>query len=393
MAGRTYNIPGHDVFVTETTDQREFIIPGTGVFINETSTAGAGEIVEADLASAGAGALSLASLALFVGVLSSVGAATPTLVSGKTARVDISSAGVGAFGVNSGALSSTILASAGVGVFSPVVETPPSETTLTISGVATPTLTGAGRFDSVVTTAGTGAFNVFGGNGVDTSFTISGVGALNGVGGLAIQGALSSAGVGALSFVSDVSATATSLDIQGVSLFVGTSGKLAQATLNIQSTGLFGAVAPQQLTPLSYEPIERRDVRLPKLPTNVTPEKWIDIATREFDRFFHDLHYYFAGASFVSGVHTEVVAEGFTLTPETSVIFVMSDGAVASDPVTAIKSISDVPRVFIVVNVGLFPVTIKDEANTVFGGTDVVLPPGKITLFVYTGASWVGNAI
>lgn len=137
------------------------------------------------------------------------------------------------------------------------------------------------------------------------------------------------------------------------------------------------------------------DVKLPKLPSEtVEPSKWIKDAKPEFDRFFKDLYFFLSFRTFINGGHTEhYTGDGFTVTPETSIIFLTSTIPVTSDAVIAIKSVSDIPRILILVNTSIHVITIKNGANTMLGAGDVALQPGQLMFLVYTGTAWVGNAI
>lgn len=220
--------------------------------------------------------------------------------------------------------------------------------------------------------------------------SVSGVDGISGF----LNGTIANAtGVSTANTDSIIVAVATRGNANGIATGDASSRVIAGSAGISNGTSSVTAVSPSSLIPQSFKPIEQRRIRLPKLPRGLPPQQWIDIATREFDSFFNDLHHYLASNTFVNGVHTEILGQNFTLTPETSTIFVTANEAVVSDPLTAIKNVTNVPRYFTIVNTGLFPITLKDDANTRFGGDDIILGSGRIITLIYTGEAWVGNAI
>lgn len=337
---------------------------------------GGPQVVEADLSVSGASTLTLVSGAIAIVVAAMAGVTDTVLAGSATVQSELASAGASAFDAAGATVKLADLNSSGLSDLA-IAGATIKATVLDSSGSST--------FDAQGEDAG-------GAPPVETEFSMAGTSTFDGVGGFLLAGEFSSGGASTLSLVSQL-LVASDMESAGVSLFSPVSGVVAGSVFNMSGVSEFIGITPSPLVPASFKPIEQRRIRLPKLSRGMTPEQWIDVATREFDSFFNDLHHYLASNTFVPGVHTETLIDGFTLTPETSVIFVTSDHSVISSAQIAIKSISTVPKIFIIINTGLFPITLKDDANTHFGGSDITLLPGKTAFLTYTGVAWVGNAI
>lgn len=366
-----YLIPGEG-FVKDT-QGTNYLVPG-GVFHSE-SPVGGPTIVEGTGSSVGLATVAAISLALFVSVGASACAATVTGVSSRTVSVVVTSAGTSVVVAQSSSIKSSIGTSQGVAtVLGEPVGVAPTETT------------GSSVGSSIVTAHGVTV--------IQTTATAIGAATVTGHSELGnfVQGTGLSTGVGTANVFSETVAGGVA-HATGLADSDFITGAVVSSIFNASGLAVVLGESPPALIPGNFKPIEQRRVRMPRLPRGGPADQWIDISTREFDSFFNDMHHYFAGSSFIHGVHTELLINDFTLTPETSIIFVMSNESVTSSSTVAIKSISNVPRVIIIVNVGLFEVTLMDGANTIFGGSDLVLTSGRIILCIYTGSAWVGNAI
>lgn len=354
---------------------RDYVLVGHGHFSDTVSAAGG--VVEGTGSADGTSTVAALAVAFVLGVASAAGVGTASASGVGVGTATAQSVGVSTVGGLGGAVVEAVGSSVGLSTVDGQGDfgTAPTEGTGTSVGSSTVDGRGSSLVPVVASATGTGTANGIseGGNFVARDGVATGTSTVDGIGGSFDTGVATSVGVS---------------DVDGVSggVIVGVIG-VSHGTSSVNGT------SPPSLIPGNFKPIEQRRVKFPKLPRGVTADQWVDVSTREFDSFFNDMHHYFAGSSFIHGVHTEVLNDDFTLTPETSIIFVMSNGPVTSSPTIAIKSISNVPRVIMIVNTGLFPVTMLDGANTVFGGSNLVLPSGRITLFIYTGMAWVGNAI
>ena len=143
--------------------------------------------------------------------------------------------------------------------------------------------------------------------------------------------------------------------------------------------------------------IKIRDVRLPRLPRpDLPPHLWVSEASREFEKFFKDLYFYLSERTFVPGVHTEVITtSGFTITPETTVVFLTASVPVTSDSIVAIKTAGvEEGRALILVNLGPSPIVIKHNAKTrLTSDADETLDVDKRMHFVFNGVNWIGGLL